>query len=69
MKSQFMIYADFQSISVPEDYRNQNPVEAYTNKCQKHIAGSYGYKLVCDDDKFSKPFKSYLVKMQFTILY
>ena len=24
---------------------------------------SYGYKLVCVDDKFSKPFKSYLEKM------
>ena len=27
---------------------------------QKHIACSYGYKLVCVDDKFSKPFKIYL---------
>ena len=26
----------------------------------KHVACSYGYKLVCVDDKFSKPFKSYL---------
>ena len=32
------------------------------NKYQKHIACSYGYKLVCVDDKFSKPFKSYLGK-------
>ena len=30
------------------------------NKYQKHIACSYGYKLVCVDDKFSKPFKTYL---------
>ena len=29
----------------------------YTSKYQKHIACSYGYKLVCVDDKFSKPFK------------
>ena len=30
-------------------------------KYQKyHTAYSYGYKLVCVDDKFSKPFKSYL---------
>ena len=27
---------------------------------QKDVACSYGYKLVCVDDKFSKPFKSYL---------
>ena len=26
------------------------------------IANSYDYKLVCIDDKFSKPFKSYLGK-------
>ena len=29
-------------------------------KYKKHVACSYGYKLVCVDDKFSKPFKSYL---------
>ena len=27
---------------------------------KKHVACSYGYKLLCADDKFSKPFKSYL---------
>ena len=30
------------------------------NKYQRHVACSYGYKLVCVDDKFSNPFKSYL---------
>ena len=50
MKSLFMIYADFGSILVPEDNGKQNPKESYTNKYQK----------VYDDDKFSKPFKSYL---------
>ena len=30
----------------------------YTNKYQKHVACSYSYKLVCVDDKFSKPFNS-----------
>ena len=28
----------------------QNPKESYANKCQKHIAFSYGYKLVYVDD-------------------
>ena len=55
-----MIYADFESVLVPEDNRKQNPSENYTNKYQKNVACSYGYKLVCVDDKFSKPFKSYL---------
>ena len=39
-----MIYADFKSILVPED----------------DFASSYGYKLVCVNDKFRDPFKSYL---------
>ena len=38
----------------------QNSNESYTNKYQKHFACSYGYKLVCVDEQFSKPFKSYL---------
>ena len=57
-----MIYADFESILVPENNGKQIPEEYYTNKYQKHIACSYGCKLVCVDDKFSK------AKIQFTIL-
>ena len=60
IKSPFMIYTDFESILVPEDNGKQNPNESYNSKYQKHVACSYGYKLVCVDDKFSKPFKSYL---------
>ena len=60
IKSPFMIYADFKSILVPEDNGNQNPNHSYTNKYQKNVACSCGYKLVCVDDKFSKPFKSHL---------
>ena len=55
-----MIYGDFESVIVLEDNGMQNSNEFYTSKYQKHIACSYGFKLVCDDDKFSKPFKSYL---------
>ena len=57
IKSPFMIYADFESILVPENNEKQIAEKSYTNKFQKHIACSYGYKLVCADDKFSKPFK------------
>ena len=57
-----MIYVDFGSILVPEDNGKQKPNQSYTNKYQKHAACSYGHKLVCVDDKFSKPFKSYLDK-------
>ena len=60
LKSSFMIYTDFEIILVPKNNKKQNPNESYTNKYQKHIACSYGYKLVCVDGKLSKPFKSYL---------
>ena len=53
-KPLFMIYADFKSILIPEDNGKQNPHEFYMNKYKKHVACSYGYKLVCVDDKFSK---------------
>ena len=45
-----------------DNKRKQNPEESYTNKYQKHITCSYGYKLVCVDDKFTKPFKTHLGK-------
>ena len=62
IKSPFIFYSDFESILVPEGNGKQNPEESYRNKCQEHIACSYDYKLVCVDDKFSKPFKTYLGK-------
>ena len=37
-------------------------IKSYTKNYQKHVACSYGCKLVYVDDKFSKPFKSYLGK-------
>ena len=65
-----MIYADFESILVPENNGKQNPEEFCRAKYQKHIAGSYGYKLVCVDNKLSKlllKLTSYLGKDTFTI--
>ena len=59
IKSPFIIYADVERILVPQDNGKQNPKESWTNKYQKHIAWSYSYKLVCVNDKFSKPFKAY----------
>ena len=60
LKSIFMIYADFESLLVPQGNGKQKLTEFYTNKYQRHVACSYGYKLLCVDDKFSKPFKLYL---------
>ena len=33
---------------------------SHTNKYPKHVTCSYGYKLLCVDDKFSKSCKCYL---------
>ena len=59
IKSPFIIYVDFESTLVPEVNGKENLNESYTNKYQKRIVCSYGYKLVCVDGKLSKPFKSY----------
>ena len=56
IKSQFMIYADFESILVPKNNENQNSNETYTNKHQKNVFTSDGYKLVCVDDTFNKAY-------------
>ena len=53
-KQRILINGDFESILVPENSRKQNPNESYTNKYQKHIACSYGYKLLCIDYKFGR---------------
>lgn len=59
-----MIYAGFSafilSILVPEDNWKKNRNDPHNNKYQKHVTCSYGYKIVCVDDKFRKSFKSYL---------
>lgn len=45
---------------VPEDNGKQNSKEPYTNGYIKNIVCSSGYKYVFVDDKFNKPFNSYL---------
>ena len=62
IKLPFIINVDFEIILVPGNNRKQNPEQFYISKYQKDIACSYGYKLVCVDDKFTKPFKTYLGK-------
>ena len=62
IKSPVIIYADFESILVSENSGKEITKDSYTNKYQKHVACSYGYKIVCVDDNFSEPFKIYLGK-------
>ena len=61
-KLPFMIYVDFESILVPEGNGKKSLNGSYTINYQKHVACSYGYRLVCFDCKFRKPFKSSLGK-------
>ena len=68
IKPLFIIYADFESILMPEDNGKQIPNVSYTNKYQNHVACSYGYKLVCVDDKFNKSYNPNQAKMLFTTL-
>ena len=51
IKSQLILQATFESILMSENNGKQNPEESYTNKYGKVIACSYGYKLICVDDK------------------
>ena len=52
----FVIYADFECITVPINEMHGNNTEAY----QEHKACGFGYKIVCQyNDKYSKPTKIY----------
>ena len=62
IKSPFIIYADFEIMLLPEDKVKQNPEESCRSKYQKNSPSSYGYKLVCVNDKFSEPFQTDLGK-------
>ena len=45
---------------MPENKGKLNPNVPCSNKYQNHVPCTYSYKLICFDDKFSKPFKLYL---------
>ena len=55
-----MNYASFEGVLVPQDNEKQHAGESHTNKYRKHVACSYGCKLICTNDKFSKSFRYYL---------
>ena len=57
IKSSFMVYTNIKSNLVPGNDRKQSRDKSYTKKYQKHVFYSYGYQLVCVDDKLCKPFK------------
>jgi len=50
-----VIYADFEAVSQKIDSCQPNDENSFSEKYQKHKDSGYGYKLVCYDDKYSKP--------------
>ena len=58
----FVIYADLEAILklLSKKNMNKNNNDSYTVKTHEHITCSYGYKVVCHEDKkYSRPYKSY----------
>ena len=61
VKIPFVIYADLEALLHKLTVsQKQEMKQDQTEKLQKHVACSYGYKIVCCyDDKLSEPFKMY----------
>ena len=63
IKSPFKISSDFESILVPKDNGQQDRNESYSNKYEKHVACSYGYKLLCVDENLVSPSNHTMMNM------
>ena len=60
LKNPFVIYCDFESILEPIETAKQNAnTTSYTTEYQNHLISSYAYKVVCQNDKYTKPIKYY----------
>ena len=55
-----MFYGNFEGTLIPGDNGEPNLEESCSDKHQKYVACSYGYKLVYSDDKIGELFISYL---------
>ena len=51
----FKIYADTECNLEKIHINGRDKNTSHTEKYQNHIPGSFAYKLVCNDDKFSRP--------------
>ena len=59
-KAPFILYGGFECVLTPSaDNINFGP---NTEKHQGHTVYSYGYKLICVDERYSKPCKTYIHK-------
>ena len=60
LQAPFVTYVDFESnLKEVRKPNRDNGNASCTDKCQKYIACSYGYKYVWLDDRFSKPVQIY----------
>ena len=60
LKNPFVIYCDFESILEPiETAKHDANTTSYTTEYQNHMISSYAYKVVCQNDKYTKPIKYY----------
>ena len=59
----FKIYADFESVLKGVQSNDRSNSTSYTEKYQVHIRSSFAYKVICIDDKFSKPVVLYIGKV------
>ena len=60
IKATFVIYGDFECVLIP--VADNNDLGPSTEKYQNHFVCSYGYKLICVDERYSKPYKTFLDK-------
>ena len=59
MKVPFAIYYDFECFTTKIDSCENSSGKSSTTKYQQHQHCSYGYKVVCEEPKYSKPIKIY----------
>lgn len=55
----FVIYADFECLTVPIDTCQPDPASSYTNAYQHHVPCAVGYQLVCSYDESLSFYESY----------
>ena len=56
----FVIYADLESLLEVLNNETKQHSSCNTTKTHRHVACSYGYKVVCvDNEKYSKPYKTF----------
>ena len=59
LKVHFVIYADFESLTVPINSVSNNDNISYTEAYRHHLQSVFTYKVVCCEDQYTKPKEFY----------